>query len=164
LSRGGVPVCRCCHCELTVKNWYPSRRRHKDRICKQCEGIARKAHRARNQEKKRAVDKEWRNANPDKMRAQRYRCNAMRRQWRATAIRDAIDPQAIFERDKWRCKGCGCKTPRDLLGTNGPNAPSIDHIIPLSLGGPHVERNLQCLCRRCNQSKSAKYEGQLAFV
>ncbi len=33
----------------------------------------------------------------------------------------------------------------------------IDHILPLSKGGPHVDANLQLLCPPCNRRKSAKH-------
>ena len=77
---------------------------------------------------------------------------------------ERIDPVEIFDRDKWRCRLCRCKTPREVMGTNEPNAPTLDHIIPVKLGGPHTKANTQCLCRQCNSNKAAKYEGQLAFA
>lgn len=33
---------------------------------------------------------------------------------------------------------------------------SIDHIVPMSLGGPNTVDNTQVLCRSCNSSKSRK--------
>lgn len=33
---------------------------------------------------------------------------------------------------------------------------TVDHVVPLSLGGGNTADNLQPLCRRCNSSKSAK--------
>jgi len=32
---------------------------------------------------------------------------------------------------------------------------TLDHIIPLALGGPHTDANTQLLCRMCNSKKSA---------
>ena len=75
-----------------------------------------------------------------------------------------VRPTEIFERDKWRCRLCGAKTPREKRGTSLPDAPVLDHIVPIVLGGPHSRRNLRCLCYACNASKGAKYSGQLAFA
>lgn len=68
---------------------------------------------------------------------------------------------AILERDRWRCKICGVKTPRGLRGTYQPNAPEVDHIIALANGGVDAPWNVQCTCRRCNLAKSDK--GQFAL-
>ena len=65
----------------------------------------------------------------------------------------------VFERDNWRCKNCKCKVQKDDIYKN--NAAELDHIVPISLGGPHSYSNVQTLCRECNQKKSNKYNGQL---
>lgn len=67
-----------------------------------------------------------------------------------------IDPLVVFHRDKWTCQLCGCSTPPEIRGTLKDNAPELDHIIPLSLGGPHIESNVQCACRVCNMLKGNK--------
>lgn len=59
----------------------------------------------------------------------------------------------IFNRDGWSCRQCHCKTPRHLMGGIDDNAPELDHIIPISKGGPHSADNLQLLCRLCNWIK-----------
>lgn len=66
----------------------------------------------------------------------------------------AVSAYSIFERDGWRCQGCGCHTPKSLRGTIEDDAPELDHIHPVSKGGKHKPNNLQCLCRLCNQMKS----------
>ena len=66
----------------------------------------------------------------------------------------------VFERDKWRCKMCGVKTPSKLRGTYEPNAPEVGHIVALSVGGDHVMENIQCECRACNAAKGARPAGQ----
>jgi 5-methylcytosine-specific restriction endonuclease McrA len=42
-----------------------------------------------------------------------------------------------------------------------PRSPSIDHIVPMSRGGDHVESNLQTACFLCNSLKSNKGGGQM---
>ena len=61
----------------------------------------------------------------------------------------------IFKRDGWMCQACGCNTPLSLVGTLDDNAPELDHVVPISKGGPHTPNNLQCLCRICNCMKGS---------
>jgi hypothetical protein len=87
----------------------------------------------------------------------RYHNMAYRAKRRATELgihADNINPYEIFYRDKWHCKCCGIHTPKSLRGSIEPNAPELDHIIPLSRGGEHTYANTQLLCRKCNQEKS----------
>lgn len=67
---------------------------------------------------------------------------------------ERVNPTKVFDRDGWSCMQCGVSTPRELRGTYKPNAPELDHIVPLSKGGEHSYANTQCLCRRCNAMKS----------
>lgn len=87
-----------------------------------------------------------------------------RRAMTRTSRVERVDPNVVFERDGWKCQGCGAKTPRDLRGTFVKIAPELDHIMPLSLGGEHTYRNTQCLCRQCNANKSNKPMGQLSLL
>jgi 5-methylcytosine-specific restriction endonuclease McrA len=68
----------------------------------------------------------------------------------------AVSPKAIFNRDGWKCQICTRPTPEKLRGTYKPNAPELDHIVPLSKGGPHTPSNIQTACRACNAEKSDK--------
>lgn len=77
---------------------------------------------------------------------------------------EVVHPLAVFERDKWRCQLCGVRTPPTKRGTIQPNAPELDHIIPLKQHGPHSYLNVQCACRRCNRKKGARARGQLLLV
>lgn len=49
----------------------------------------------------------------------------------------------IIDRDNGLCQHCGKVT----------KVTRVDHIIPVTLGGPSNKWNLQLLCRNCNQSK-----------
>ncbi len=86
---------------------------------------------------------------------------AKRRALERSAESENIDPLKVFDRDKWRCCLCGIKTPKTKRGDYDDNAPELDHIIPLSKGGKHKYSNVQCACRRCNQTKGDKELGQL---
>jgi hypothetical protein len=78
-----------------------------------------------------------------------------------------VTPAKVFARDGWRCQLCGCATPKRLRGTYKPNAPELDHIIPINAkgGSPgHVWENVQCACRSCNHKKRDKPLGQLRLA
>lgn len=66
-----------------------------------------------------------------------------------------VNAMTVFNRDGWKCRACGCDTPRRLRGSCDDNAPELDHIIPVCKGGSHTLDNLQCLCRTCNALKSS---------
>jgi len=87
-------------------------------------------------------------------RQKRAAKSARRARMRGNGQCEQFDPFEIFERDGWRCKRCGTRTPKRYRGTLRRNAPELDHIIPVSLGGPHTRANTQCLCRSCNIEKS----------
>lgn len=69
---------------------------------------------------------------------------------------DLIDRDDVGERDGWRCGICRRKVNRALAWPH-PRSASLDHIVPLSLGGQHIRANvriahLTCNVRRSNQS------------
>lgn len=68
------------------------------------------------------------------------------------AIRIPFRRKDVFERDRYRCRMCGCATQKHSIYL--PDAAELDHIIPLSKGGAHALYNMQTLCRRCNAIKS----------
>jgi hypothetical protein len=73
-----------------------------------------------------------------------------------SAPSETVDPIVVLTRGGWMCAICAVETPRELRGSFRPNAPEVDHIVPLSKGGAHTYANTQCLCRNCNQAKSNK--------
>jgi len=70
----------------------------------------------------------------------------------------------IFERDGWRCRGCGCETPRELIGSGQDKEPTFDHIVAIAAGGGHTKENAQLLCRACNTSKGVMPMALWRFV
>lgn len=73
---------------------------------------------------------------------------------------EKIDRGAVFDMAGWQCQLCGIDTPKEYLGNRKyslrPNAPQLDHIFPISRGGPHLYTNVQLLCRGCNMRKHDK--------
>jgi hypothetical protein len=74
---------------------------------------------------------------------------------------EKVDKLSVFERDGWRCKICGIKTPRSKMGKRIEGAPELGHVVSLRDGGPHSYSNTQCECFGCNRSKGSKSLGQL---
>lgn len=97
-----------------------------------------------------------------KGRASRKADKAIRRA-RCAIEAEQIDPLAVFARDKWTCQLCRKRTPERLRGQMVADAPELDHIIPLALGGGHTWANVQCACRECNGRKGAKARGQIGL-
>ena len=75
---------------------------------------------------------------------------------RGATVSQKFHPFEVFDRDGWKCQICGIKTPKELRGSYKPNAPELDHIIPISKGGQHTMTNSQTSCRSCNGAKSNK--------
>lgn len=64
-----------------------------------------------------------------------------------------VDVEKVFERDAFTCQLC--RHPLDA-GFRHPHpfSPSLDHVIPLSRGGSHMESNVQAAHLICNIIKS----------
>lgn len=69
----------------------------------------------------------------------------------------------IGERDGWRCHLCGDRVDRRLSG-NDSDGPTIDHLIPVSVGGRDVRENVALAHRRCNTARGARGEVQLRLL
>lgn len=97
-------------------------------------------------------------------------CNLHRRTFKSRAIMYGVNYEhvsraAVFRRDGWRCQLCRrkvLKTAKRQKHTRRlhPRTASLDHIVPMSKGGPHVEANVQCACLRCNVRKNVRLIGQ----
>jgi 5-methylcytosine-specific restriction endonuclease McrA len=86
---------------------------------------------------------EYRKRFPDKARA----ATNLRRARRAGVLNVPFTDEQLRQRLSmyghlcWMCSG---------------TATTIDHVIPIALGGPHVLANLRPACRPCNSRKGAK--------
>lgn len=59
------------------------------------------------------------------------------------------DRGEIFKRDGWVCHLCGLPVKRKARCPH-PLSPTIDHLIPLSKGGPDMPSNVKCAHFECN--------------
>lgn len=60
-----------------------------------------------------------------------------------------VERLAIFERDGWTCWLCSDFVDPNLRYPN-PMSASLDHVVPISLDGPHTEENARCAHLLCN--------------
>lgn len=69
-----------------------------------------------------------------------------------------VTRRAIYERDVWKCQLCGKRVGKKFPPSHN-RAPSLDHIVPRSLGGSDDPSNLQLAHRICNSRKVAQVWG-----
>jgi hypothetical protein len=75
-----------------------------------------------------------------------------------------INPRKVFVRDGWKCGICRGKIDPRLRSPN-PRSASLDHIIPIARGGPHLHTNIQAAHLICNSRKSDRAaDDQLLLV
>ncbi|WP_419146254.1 HNH endonuclease [Iamia majanohamensis] len=77
---------------------------------------------------------------------------ALRRARQRSAPCEPIDPHDVFKRDNWTCGLCGGRT-QPTAEVPHPDAPTLDHVVPLAQGGHHTLANVQCAHFRCNTLK-----------
>jgi len=72
---------------------------------------------------------------------------------------EPVDRLKVFERDGWFCMLCQQPVDRGFAWPH-PQSVSLDHVVPLSLGGAHSYLNTQCAHLRCNIAKGARLHGR----
>lgn len=138
----------------TRRNWVAANREHMRQYARRYRSVHRDKFRIQDHIRNRDMKPDnprliarrtWYQRNPEKHAAKivRYRTRKMD----ALQI-DSIDRNAIIERDKWTCYLCGKICTSDNV--------TLDHVVPLFLGGAHTSDNLRVACRSCNCSKGAK--------
>lgn len=93
------------------------------------------------------IQKEWAKRNPEKIRMM-DRVNKAKR--RSSGSLTSTEVSLIFSEQKGLCANPFC---RIELGDDY----HLDHIMPVRLGGKTCYENIQCLCVKCNMSKSGKH-------
>lgn len=66
-----------------------------------------------------------------------------------------ITAAEVYERDGWRCGLCGGRVPKSKRYPH-PKSASLDHIVPVSLGGTHTLANVQLAHWECNRLKGVR--------
>lgn len=61
----------------------------------------------------------------------------------------------VIARDGYKCQICGKKVDKDLRWPDSMSL-SLDHIVPISKGGPHTLSNLRVTHLACNLKKGSK--------
>jgi len=110
--------------------------------CKECDRARSRAWYEANAEHVRAKARAWNEANPERKRD----IVSRRRARKATAV-----PQRwrLSECPDHLCYWCGTELTHDNT--------HLDHIMPLSLGGPHTPDNTANTCAPCNLTKNNKH-------
>jgi hypothetical protein len=65
--------------------------------------------------------------------------------------------QRIYQRDRFVCAYCR----KDMV--TDARSRCVDHVIPISRGGSHDERNLVTACKKCNAKKASKLPDEAGF-
>lgn len=98
-----------------------------------------------NRDKARAASKRWRDQNPESLK----RLGSLRRAREYNATIPGRPVTAKVEKERKALFGGCC-----FCGSQGKL--TLEHIVPLSKGGLHVEENLLGSCKPCNSSKHVK--------
>lgn len=120
----------------TISNWGE---RNKDKKAE-----ANKSWRQKNKARhvKNVID--WMKNNPEKVKS--YRSNRKAKTRGSCGKVSVTLAENLLARQKGKCACCG---------NSIKNSYHMDHVMPLALGGLHVDNNIQLLCPPCNLSKGA---------
>jgi len=95
-------------------------------------------------------------------KANRRTLKARRRAKKKSVVNAPVSLKAIVRAHGSICHICGVQV---LIGVKGgPMMPTMDHVVPLALGGWHDLLNLRVAHFICNSRKSDKYSGQLMLT
>lgn len=146
--RNGCRICPRCRKDLPLSAYGSGGPGRAARYCKPCTYAKAKAWAERNPDRAREVAASWARRNPEVYRRKSSERRALLRGSRS----DEIDRLEVFDRDEWICGLCGGAIDRSATWPAAGFA-SIDHIVPLALGGAHVFENVQAAHLGCNLRK-----------
>lgn len=82
-----------------------------------------------------------------------------RRARKVAAFDELVRCDVVADRDKWQCHLCGKYINPNAAWPDGQSL-SMDHVVPLSVGGRHSYANIRAAHLRCNLSKNARAQGE----
>lgn len=146
----GKKICAGCQLDLSLGEFHLRLEARASR-CKKCRAVYSKAHRESR------IDITRQQARESAARRPHQRRDAARK--RRAAIRSVhvedVSSIEVHDRDGWICGICQQAIPRVTVWPH-PLSPSLDHVIPVSLGGQHSYSNTQASHLVCNMSKGAR--------
>ena len=104
------------------------------------------AWRAANPERNKANKEAWAKANPEATRLHNQNRRAKER-INGGVLSKGLSAK-LFKLQRGKCACCSLPLGDDY---------HLDHVLPIALGGPNVDDNIQLLRQRCNQQKNAKH-------
>ncbi len=140
--------CKCCGRTLPLEQFHKSSQtggfRH---ICSDCRNEAEAIRYERTKEHFAKRRREYKTTNSEKVREWSRQGEERRRARKAAVECTLTDSEwaLVLEAYGNRCLRCGAT--QDL---------TIDHVVPISAGGPHSLDNVQPLCKPCNSKKHTK--------
>lgn len=154
------PLKRCYICKKefprTTEFFHANKANHDGLVssCKVCTRLKVSAHqRAMPADKIRERNKQWRKNTVNGRRYQRRHLDKRYALTRGSTTAELIDRQTVWQRDKGVCHICNL--PCDI------QAWQLDHIIPVSRGGPHTYDNVAVSHAECNNRKRDKLSSAL---
>ena len=143
-ARPGVPAtCRDEECQRLTKN-----RQQRDYL-----STYKARHGARYEDRyegRKILGRERRRRDPEGAR----RNDEIRRARKVGATVEVFDASEVFDRDGWVCGLCREPVVRELRWPD-PGSASLDHVVPLSLGGAHSRENTRIAHLSCNVRRGA---------
>lgn len=86
--------------------------------------------------------------------------NIAQRAKKKGVVVEPISRMYVYKRDGFKCYVCGVRVVTSK--TYRPDQATLDHLIPLSKGGPHTYANIKTCCHACNAAKRDKDADRLS--
>lgn len=154
--RDGCRVCAHCNLDLPVAEFGRYKNGRVRSHCRDCEKVVAERKRRRNPATFRRYAREYSKRNAEKRRDYQRLRRAMILS-PASAF-EPVNTAVVLERDGWRCGICENAIPKSRQWPDKLSA-SLDHIIPLALGGDHTYANMTAAHLGCNMAKGSRVAG-----